>query len=351
MTFYTKILPSNTLCTQNQSYLWFSGTGYLGMAHHPIFKQHFVEAIEQLGTSWGSSRNNTVRLEVYDIAEQALASFFDAPASLTVASGMWAGQLAQKFWQLQGYSFEYAPKTHPALWTDNSYIPTIKYAEWAERISEKIRHHASSKIVICSDSVGSPYVEAYSFDWIQQLPPNKEIVVIIDASHSLGIQNLNDLLASSPIFETNSNVNILITSSLNKAMGMTGGIILGNVSILKQIKSTPMFSGASPMMPALLKAFTQSTGIYKVQKQILLQRIELFNQLLETDYLDSIRAYPAYCTHREGLHEYLLENGIMTSCFPYPTVHDQPVSRLVISALHHEDDIRLLAKHCNEFSS
>lgn len=350
MLYYTSSLPNNHLQTAYQRYLWFSGTAYLGIAQHPVFQQAFVEAVAQWGTSWGSSRNNTIRLEVYEEAEQLLAQHFNAPACLTMPSGMAAGQLCLQYVQQQGFTCLYAPRTHPALWGSDAQIPTQTYTQWTQTIAEQVQQHPATKLCICSDSIGSPYVEAFRFDWIQALPNNKEIMVLLDASHSLGIQNFSDLLGCSTIFEPNSNVKLVVTSSLNKAMGMPGGIILGNAPDVQAMRMLPSFAGSSPMMPALLQAYIHVHELYPIQKDILLKNITLFNQNLQAHYFASLPAYPAYCTQQEGLHEYLKQHGIMTSCFPYPSVHDKPVSRIVISAMHSQEDIAFLAEKCNAFS-
>lgn len=92
MNYFTEELPGRTLISNHEEYLWFGGTSYLGIPHHPQFKENFADAISRYGISWGSSRNNTVQLSIYEKAEIELANFAKMPAALTVSSGMWAGQ-------------------------------------------------------------------------------------------------------------------------------------------------------------------------------------------------------------------------------------------------------------------
>jgi 8-amino-7-oxononanoate synthase len=373
MTYITNHLPSRTITINNQEYLWFSGTSYLGMAHHQGFRENFARAVARYGTSWGSSRNNSVRLAIFEEAELALAKFADMPAALTTSSGMWAGQLVTHFLQQQNATFYYAPKTHPALWQSNS-LPLrdwekgLNYADWTRIIALKIKESDDKNIVICSDAVGSPYVEAFDFQWIEDLPKYKNITVVVDASHGFGIKlsefgfvGLGDLR-----IEENNELNLpipkihkskrcdvsqskfrnrfILTASLNKALAMPGGVIFSDEEIIDQIRQTPMFAGASPMMPALLDAFVNSVDFYHEQQQKLLENIQYFNRLIpKNTFLDSIKNYPAYCTYQEGFFEYLKENGIMTACFPYPTANDKPVTRLVISALHTKEDLEKVA--------
>jgi 7-keto-8-aminopelargonate synthetase-like enzyme len=347
MIYYSQQLPSRTLITEHQNYLWFSGTSYLGIPHQPEFRANFLESIAHYGTSWGSSRNNTVRLSIYEEAENILAQWVNAPAALTVSSGMWAGQLVLNFLQNQENSIWYAPKTHPALWgknyatsTNHDWTKGLSYREWTLSIADKIAQSDEQHIVICSDSVGSPYVEHFDFEWINQLPTHKNITIVIDASHSLGV--------SPSIYPTHPNHTIIVTASLNKAMGMTGGVIFSDDDTLNKIRQFPMFSGASPMMPALLDSFVKSLAIYQSQAIKLQQNIADFNTIIKGNTsLDFIENYPAYCTHEIGLHDLLKQNGIMTACFPYPTATDLPVTRLVISALHSKSDLFIVGEIIN----
>jgi 8-amino-7-oxononanoate synthase len=339
MTYITNHLPGRTIAINKQEYLWFSGTSYLGMPHHQGFRENFAKALKQYGMSWGSSRNNNIRIDIYEKAEIELAKFADMPAALTVSSGMWAGQLVVNFLQKPDTKFFFAPKTHPALWNEASlqledWEKGLNYAQWASLIVEKIKECTAKNIIICSDSVGSPYVEAFDFQWINELPEHRNITVVVDASHSFGI--MNGIESRSTKF--------IITSSLNKAMGMTGGVILSDSETVSSIRQLPMFAGASPMMPALLETFMNSLDYFAEQQQKLSENITYVNSLIpKNSFLDSIENYPAYCTHKSGVHEFLKENGIMTACFPYPTATDLPVTRLVISALHLKEDLEKLA--------
>ncbi len=340
MNYITNQLPSRIFTTNHQEYLWFSGTSYLGMPHHQGFRENFARALTKYGMSWGSSRNSNIRLDIYEKAEIELAKFANMPAALTVSSGMWAGQLVVNFLQKPNTKSFFAPKTHPALWNGASlqledWEKGLSYPEWASLIVEKISACEAKNIIICSDSVGSPYVELFDFQWINGLPADKNITVVVDASHSFGI--MNGIQSRS--------TKLIITASLNKAMGMTGGVILSDSETVSSIRQSPMFAGASPMMPAILETFVNSLDYFAEQQQKLSENISYFNSLIpQNSFLDSIQNYPAYCTRLSGVHEYLKENGIMTACFPYPTVTDLPVTRLVISALHLKEDLEKVAR-------
>ena len=283
MNYITNQLPSRIITIENQEYLWFSGTSYLGMPHHQGFRENFAKALTQYGMSWGSSRNSNIRLDIYEKAEIELAKFANLPTALTTSSGMWAGQLVAHFLQQQDATFYYAPKTHPALWQSNSLTLRdweigLNYTDWAKIIVEKIKESEEENIIICSDAVGSPYVEAFDFQWINDLPKDRNITVVVDASHSLGVTSPPNPLSrgegettaifTPPLHRRGGwGVKLIITASLNKALAMPGGVIFSDEETVAQIRQMPMFAGASPMMPALLDAFVNSIDFYREQQQ------------------------------------------------------------------------------------
>jgi 8-amino-7-oxononanoate synthase len=365
MNYITNQLPSRIFTTNQQEYLWYSGTSYLGMPHHKGFRENFLKSFSKYGTSWGSSRNNNIRLDIYERAEVELAKFAQMPAALTVSSGMWAGQLMINLLRKPDTQFFYAPKTHPALWDKSDLIlmeweKGLSYSEWSFNIGVKVRQSMAHNIVICSDAVGSPYVEEFDFQWVNFLPTDKKITILIDVSHTLGVwKNLITDNFTVPLRKNaktrlalfnnkRDNLKIIYTASLNKAMGMTGGVIFSDSDTLSSIRQSSMFAGASPMMPALLDTFMKSLDYFMEQQDKLSENIAYFNSLIpQKSFLDSIDNYPAYCTYQSGVHEFLKENGIMTACFPYPKATDLPVTRLVVSALHFKGDLDKLAKGVN----
>ena len=361
MNYITNQLPSRTFISNNQEYLWFSGTSYLGMPYHQGFRENFMRAFAQYGTSWGSSRNNNIRLEIYEKAEIELAKFGNFPSALTVSSGMGAGQLVINFLQKPDTKFFLAPKTHPALWNGKSlqsedWENGLSYSVWTLQIADKVRECTAKNIVICSDSVGSPYVERFDFQWINELPEGKNITIVLDASHSFGVWNDGFNISNKCKIMGDSITNkvehhrVIVTSSLNKAMGMTGGVIFSDMETVSSIRQLPMFAGASPMMPALLETFMNSLDYFKEQQQKLSKNIAYFNSLIPQNcFLDSIENYPAYCTLKSGIHNFLQDNGIMTACFSYPKATDLPVTRLVVSALHLKEDLDKVAGLVNAY--
>ncbi|WP_420154236.1 aminotransferase class I/II-fold pyridoxal phosphate-dependent enzyme [Siphonobacter sp.] len=349
--FYTDELPGRTVVLDQREYLWCSGTSYLGMSRNPVFIERVLEGIRRVGINWGSSRNNTLRLAIYEEAERVLAQWMGAPAALTVSSGMMAGQVLMKWltFSQPGVLVLYAPNVHPALWADDFLPATESYETWFAELPERIRQSQAPEVVIVTDSVGSPHTRLVPFDWMNHLPTDARITVVVDDSHGLGVFSQGRGIYSQ--LSAPTNVRLLYVASLNKALSVPAGVLVGSVEVMEAIRHFPMFSGASPANPANLWAFTQSLELYQEAHQLLSQRVDQFVEELgpSIQLFHWLPAYPAFTTTQPGLHEYLREAGILTACFPYPGPNDPAITRLVITPLHEPSDISRMAAACRAY--
>ncbi|GGC02749.1 aminotransferase class I/II-fold pyridoxal phosphate-dependent enzyme [Dyadobacter sediminis] len=361
--YKTNTLPGRTVITAaEEKFLWFSGTDYLGMGHNEAFRTFLKDGLENYGNHFGSSRNNTLQLNVYDEAEGLFAAFTGSPSALIVSSGMWAGQLVMKEIENLVHSrseterikYHYAPRVHPALWGNYFKPETASWKNWAYDVVQEINNSTTRTAhVICTDATGSPMVEEFDFSIFNVLPPSQNTWLIVDESHALGITG-DDGRGFWKSLDRISGINKIILSSLNKALGIPGGVILSNKLTINQLRRSPWFAGASPPAPAYMHALKMmlNTLLYAKLHSDLIQNIRYFEQKLSAGKLfESIHNYPVFCSKNLALFDHLLENKIMASCFSYPMPTDAPVTRIVISALHQKEDLDKLAEVCKLFIS
>ena len=347
-TRFTHALPGRTVTLDDgEEFLWFSGTDYLGMGHNPEFESFLTEGLERYGTHYGSSRNGSLRLTVYEDAEESLAAFVDVPAALTVSSGMWAGQLVMKVLDGLSAEFHYAPRVHPALW-GRTYAPQSgAWDEWVKKTIHRIETSAAgTQHVVCTDSVGSPWVEGFNLGLLRNLPNNRQIWLIVDDSHGLGVLGQGGRGVFSQLPQKN-NIRSLVTSSLNKALGVPGGVIFGDDDIVQGLRQTPWFAGSSPSAPAYFYALQQNLSfeIYQKAHQTLLNNLDYFTRRYPVSRaFVSLSEYPAFCSRQTDLYAFLHQHKILTSRFSYPLPTDEPVMRLVVTALHQKQDLDRLAE-------
>lgn len=361
--YFTSQLPDRIVKLSNgEELLWFSGTDYLGMGHNEEFRKFLSEGFKMYGSHFGSSRNNSLQLLTFEECEDSLANFTKSQSSLLTSSGMWAGQLVMKKIenlisstsenypsQIQYY---YSPKVHPAIWGNQYSAKTISWTEWARETVEKINSSGEqSSHIICTDSIGSPWVEKLDLDIFQELSVHKEVWLVVDDSHGIGVLGEWGMGTSQKISNMRG-LNTIVVASLNKGMGIPAGAIFADPIILNQIRQSPWFSGASPSAPAYsyaLKKFLDA-GSYKKPFTALQTNIQyFFDQISGINLFSQVENYPVFCSRNTSLFQYLLGNGIMASCFSYPQPTDPPVTRIVVSAIHQKKDLDRLAEVCIKF--
>ncbi|GAB3994020.1 8-amino-7-oxononanoate synthase [Spirosoma daeguense] len=351
-------LPNRTVIHGGQEYLFFSGTAYLGLPQHPRFQQLVQEAMSQYGTVFGSSRNGNLRLSIYESAEDKLAKWVmgNAPGatSLTLSSGMMAGQVVVNWLRSEGVTFLYSPKTHPALWHDpNISLPSLPFSEWTTQLPDQLRDNAPGPTAILVNSIEAVASLYYDFDWVRSLPNDRPIMLVVDDSHGLGILNEGRGIwpeISQKLTSINSSIRLLVTASLAKAMGLPGGVVLGDATTIATLRHTAFFGACSPMPPAYLDAYRRADALYEEGREQLNQNILLAEKLLlPTGLFQHAPGYPVFFTERDDLYQKLLAHQILIYSFAYPTAADRANTRIVISAFHTPEDIRQLADCINTY--
>lgn len=332
------------------------------MGHNEALRRYLQLATATFGNHYGSSRNNSLRLDIYPEAEANLASFVNAPAAMIVSSGMWAGQLLMKEIEAivsrqsiqSDVRYHYAPGVHPALWGNQFQRTEMDWAEWAGWTVQKINGSApGSTHIICTDAVGSPIVKAFDFSIFNGLKDSTQVWLLIDESHSLGVLG-KEGKGILPQLDEKILAQTIFVSSLNKAMGIPAGAIWGAGAAIETLQKSPWYAGASPPAPAYAYALKMllEQDHYRAAHALLMKNVTYFNELIKRGtHFDSLASYPVFCSRNAALFDHLLQNGIMASCFPYPSASDAPVTRIAISTLHQQEDLDRLAEVCQKFNA
>ena len=333
-------LPGRSIDIDGRQYLYFSGTSYLGMSRNEAFQELLKEGLARYGANFGGSRLGNIRFAVFEEAEAWLAGLAGAPAALTASSGSLAGRLVVEHLR-RAASFYFAPGTHPALWGNGDYFQG-SFNDWVGYILEKAAEE-QSPMALFANSVDPLLVRKNPFEWLHRLPKNRPVILAVDDSHGFGVCGAGGSGAWRGL-NAPDNVELLVISSLGKAFGIPGGLILGSRKRITQIWHSPFFGGASPAPPAFLYAMQKAGPLYQSAHQKLLSNIHRFEAGFgSSGLLHSFGDYPAYYTSDAALAPWLEERGCLISQFAYPTPEDEPVTRVVLNALHEERDIDYLA--------
>lgn len=337
----TENIPGRTILIKGTEYLYFSGTSYLGIAKDKKFSHFLMEGLQKYGNNYSSSRISNLQLKVFEEAETYLATYTGAEAALTMSSGYMAGQIVVRMLEGAG-EFIYAPKTHPALWRKPADFFVDDYTAWVNQLKGQIEKIPAQKIIILSNSLDPLLAEDYHFEWIKTLPDKKEFIVIIDDSHGFGITGKEGAGIFSQVHPP-GHVELIVVSSMGKALGIPGGVVLSSRQTIEKLKESAFFGGSSPAVPAYLFAFLQANEVYKEARGKLIKNISQFVAgIQETRLFRFIPNYPVFYTSHNTLAAKLLNQNIVVSSFPYPSPADKLITRVIVNSLHTENDIRQL---------
>ncbi len=342
---------SNKIQVDGQLFDFFSGTSYLSLNTDEDFQRLLIEGMYRYGASFGSSRNGNFQLDIYEKAEIFLAKKIGAEKSLTVSSGMLAGQLLVNYFYGEQPAYLYAPQTHAANFhLPNISPPKISFVEWVEALNEQIDKQTAAHIIIVCNSCDALKVSKYDFSWTKKLPKNKRLTLIIDDSHGIGIMG-NDGSGIYQQIEVATNVDLIVIASLHKAFGMAGGVIVGKGDFIDDLRlNNPFFSSCSPMAPANLYALLHAEDLYLRKLDQLRQNIRLFISSLSNKAIFSFQEdYPVFYTSLASLYEYLLRYEIFIYHFAYPIQTGIPNTRIVLNASHKPEQIYKLANIINDY--
>jgi 7-keto-8-aminopelargonate synthetase-like enzyme len=325
--------PDRIIEINNEDYLYFGGTAYLGLPTHPEFQKLLIKNILQWGTAYGSSRSANIQLTAYENGEHFLANYIKADAALTVSSGILAGKLVIEALTPETDCFFHFPDTHTAIKAVNS-LPFFIGNE----LNPRLLDNATEKITILTDSVPSFHVEPIDFSILNSISSNKEITLVVDESHSLGILETNGCGIFSNIDLPNIKRKIML-SSLGKAFGLTGGVIASDSEFINQMAAHDTFVSSAGMNAAFVQTMADASAIYLQQHQKLKDNLNYIDtHLIKNKAIHFDNNYPLIYPEIEGINEIFTSNNIIVTNFKYPT-DTRDLNRIVITANHKKEDL------------
>lgn len=323
--------------------IYFGGTAYLGLQTHSEFQDIVCKNIKVWGTSYGSSRLANISLKAYDDCENFLAAFIKSEAAFTVSSGMLAGKIVIDELKKTNDVFYHFEKNHEAILVKDS-LPF--YVD--NQLHPRLIDSKNEKIVIVNDGVLTGAVKPFEQSILDKISSSKNITLVLDESHSLGILGQNGAGIFSEISHKNVFQKISI-ASLGKAMGVTGGIIAGNKNFVDAIKSNKIFSSSAGMNPAFAAALPEAKSLIAVQHQILQKNlIYIKDNLTKNNLYKFNENYPLIYPQIDGLYRYLASKNIEITNFKYATSF---LNRIVLTANHTTSDLDYLISALNDFAT
>ncbi|WP_418604590.1 aminotransferase class I/II-fold pyridoxal phosphate-dependent enzyme [Hwangdonia sp.] len=328
--------PDRTISIDKKEYLYFGGTAYLGLPSHTDFKNTLVKSITKWGTFYGSSRNSNIKLSIFNRAEQLFATQIGTEKSLTTSSGTLAGKLVLEFLSKTETAFYHYPKTHPAILHSKS-LPLFENGT----LHKNLLNNTKESVVITVDAILALEVEPTSFRFLKEISSEKQITLLVDESHSLGVLGKQ----GEGVFKTIQNKKLkrkIMIASLGKALGLSGGVIASDENFINAIKNEVLFVSSSCANAAYLESYMVSQNLVKNQQEKLKANLRfLFKDLSLSDAFKFNENYPVIYCNSKDIYDKLFKKDIIISHFKYPNYKDD-LNRIVITANHTKADLTRL---------
>ncbi|MFD1615759.1 aminotransferase class I/II-fold pyridoxal phosphate-dependent enzyme [Gelatiniphilus marinus] len=328
--------PDRTVTINKKEYLYFGGTAYLGLPTNANFQNALIKSIAKWGSFYGSSRNSNIKLSVFNKAENLFAQQIGVEQTVIASSGTLAGKLVLEYLSKTESTFYHYPKTHPAILQNNS-LPLFENAI----LHKNLVDNKTESIVITVDAVLALEVAPTTFDFLDAISNEKQITLVVDESHSLGVLGKQ----GEGIFKTIQNKSLkrkIMIASLGKALGLSGGVIASDESFINAIKNEVLFVSSSCANAAYLESYVLSQSLIKNQQRKLKDNLDfLFKDLELKDSFKFNRDYPVIYSIEESIYKKLLEKDIVITNFKYPNYKDG-MNRIVITANHTKEDLTRL---------
>jgi 7-keto-8-aminopelargonate synthetase-like enzyme len=333
--------PDRTIQVDNQQYLYFGGTSYLGLPTNKEFQKILIANLKKWGTAYGSSRNANIQLTCYDDAEIKLANFIQSEAALTISSGMLAGKIVIEQLIESTTTFFHFPETHTAIKAPNS-LPFFVDG----KINSLLTNSKKETIIVLTDAVPTSKIEAIDLSVLDLISDSKQITLVVDESHSLGILGINGCGIFSKIRNKNLE-RIILTSSLGKAFGITGGVIASDLEFITQIKKNASYASAAGMNPGFAQSISDTPAVYLAQHLKLQSNLKYISKNLKPNpKIEFSEKYPLLYPKIKEINQKLKDQNIIITNFEYPNETGY-LNRIVITAKHTKKDLKKLITALN----
>lgn len=245
---------STIVVIDGKEYIYFGGTNYLGLSHREELLKAATEAFEQFGFSAGASRLTSGENTLLMAFEQELAEFARAESAVLLPAGFVTNAAVVDALDEEVDVWIAAANAHGsiinALAQSRKGVVLLDYP--LENIRERAKVNESCTLGIFTEPV-DPLLGIVTD--VQQLCSQtaKQDYVILDEAHSFGVLGA----AGRGAFEhfNLSEDRVIRTGTMSKALGTSGGFVIGLQPIIDRLKTqSSYFKLSTPLSPVVCAA-------------------------------------------------------------------------------------------------
>lgn len=347
--------------------LAFHGCGYLGLAHESSVTEAAREALSRNGASALASRRTSGNLEVHERLESGLADFMGTEAALVVENGFIADLAALQGLVSRGHDLALLDAdAHPSLVAGASLVGLERFDYGSGDVNRIValldRHEARRPLVLTDGVFGMHGRMAPVPEIVRHLPDGS--VLLIDDCHGVGVlgeQGRGTLEAFGAPLE-----NVMVTCSMAKALGASGGFIAGSAAVIESIRrgaevfttttglAPPSAAAALAALevldrePQRLERLRANTGhLHRTARRVGLRSHGTFLPILRIEFADALQA--------RRLSAALHVEGIFAPSMRYPGMPSGGILRVAVTSEHTAHDLKrleeALTRHLPEHAS
>ncbi|MEA3391977.1 MAG: pyridoxal phosphate-dependent aminotransferase family protein [Candidatus Marinimicrobia bacterium] len=330
----------------DKKYLFFGGYDYHRLSQDPKIKQSVKRSADKYGLNCGGSRVTTGNHPLHIQLENTISGFLKTETTALLPTGYMANLALFEVFATKDIVCYYHPQCHPSLKTAMKMSGLEKYIipEDMKELDEHIQNHGKKPCII-TDGLYSyiPPIQEYA-----EIVEKYEGALVVDEAHAIGI--LGDHGRGAVEYFNISKKHLLITGSLSKAIGVSGGFVSGLTGCVRAIRDTIAYATTSAMpLPMVAAAITSLELLQENTKLItdLQQRsLKAKQYLFDLGYDVSVIPSPTISINIDDpkkvdkLREMLIDVDIYPSLIRYPEKPDY--FRFALSSAHSDEDIEKL---------
>lgn len=227
---------------------------YLGLCNHPILRAAAVRAIDNaISLGAGGSRLLCGHHIEHAILEDQAAQFFSAPRALFFANGFQANHAI----------FSTLPDRHDVILFDSLIHASVREAvQYSHAQQIRIPHNdldafeaalkkhsqTAQHVWVAVESIYSMDGDITPIERLYVLAQRYGATVIVDEAHSTGIMGMDGRGLSHHMIEKYGHQNLITLHTCGKALGVSGGLICAEASIIEYMinRARPFIYSTAP---------------------------------------------------------------------------------------------------------
>ena len=337
----------------NKKYLFFGGYDYHRLSQHPLVEGAVKETVDRFGLNCGGSRVTTGNHPLHIELEEKISSFLDTEATALLPTGYMANLALFEAFATKDIVCYYHPQCHPSLKAaiKMSGLPKYVLPENFDELDSHIREHGKKPCIITDGLYEDiPPLKEYA-----QIVEKYEGALVIDEAHAIGI--LGEHGRGAVEYLNISKKHLLITGSLSKAAGVSGGFVSGLSGCVDAIRNTCAYATTSAMpLPMAAAAITSleyiqdnSAMIHTFQQRCLKTK----QQLLDLGYSVPVIPSPVISINIDNTDDIDKLRTLLTDAEIYPSLISYPEKqdyfRFALSSAHSDEEIEKLIAVLRDF--